>query len=194
MFTDEVKIEQPKFWTFLYEEPNNGWWVKIDNVNDLTCYHINTQNIYARAFDCFFEQYSEYKNTGNRYCFKNNITTAIVMFAEKRNMNFLDALRVFRMEASHQQLEDIYKYGYIVFNKHGGYHSGPIEHSQFVRRKQFIWPDFKESDIKISQFPNGTHWYVNIGEMELHESDNIKWNTKEEARAAAMRYINKEER
>lgn len=192
MLIDDAKIVQPNCWTFLYEEPNNGWWLKIDNANDLTCYHLNIQSVYTRAFDRFIECYKEHKDTGSPYCFNNNITTAVVMIAEKQKMNFPDALRIFRMETAHQQLEDIYKNGYIVFNKCGGYHSGPIEHSQFVRRKTFTWPDFKESDIRISQFPDGTHWYVRIGEMELHENYTIKWNTKEEAKATAMRYISKE--
>lgn len=192
IFDEAPEIKPPKYWTFLYEEPNNGWWLKIDNVNDLICYHQNIAGIYQKSFEDFLHKGQEYKDTGNPYVFKDTLTIAIVKFAESRNLTILDAIVQFRLMTASLQIQAIHENGYIVCNKVGGYHCGPIDHSQFVRKKQFIWPDFKESDIRISQFPGGTHWYVHIGEMELHENENLKWFTKEEARAAAMRYIEKE--
>lgn len=190
---DDVKIVEPSHWTFLYEEPNNGWWLKIDNVNDLVWYHQHTQERWAIVIEDYMSHADKYEETGSPYYFKNSLTIAVVKYAEDKNLTIFDAIVQFKLMIASQQLEQIHHHGYIVMNKTGGYHAGPIEHSQFVRRKTFTWPDFKESDIKITQFPGGTHWYVHIGEMELHENDNIKWMSESDARMAAMRYISKED-
>lgn len=189
---DDVKIIQPACWTFLYEEPDNGWWLKIDNANDLVWYHQNTQQRWAVVLEDYMCHADKYNETSNITCFKNNLTIAVVKYAEQRELTIMDAILQFKLMVASQQLEEIHRHGYIVLNKTGGYHAGPIEHSQYVNRKTFTWPDFQESDIRITRFEGGTHWYVHIGDMELHEDENIKWMSESDARMAAMRYISKE--
>lgn len=193
MYDDDVKIIDPERWTFLYEEPDNGWWLKIDNANDLVWYHQHTQERWSIVLEDYMCYGDKYEETGNPYCFKHSLTTAVVRFGESKGLTILDAIVQFKLMVASQQLEEIHRNGYIVLNKSGGYHPGPIEYSQFVKRKTFTWPDFKESDIKITKFEGGTHWYVHIGEMELHEGDDIKWMSESDARMAAMRYISKED-
>ena len=197
MFGEPYFIPELEHYTFLYEEPDNGWWLKIDSAEKLGDYMMKTEKIYGDSLMEYVhyamkrderteeEESKAYMNLSNR-------TKAIIMFGEQRNLTIIDAVIQFRMCLFSQMCEAIREAGYIVINKVGGYHRGPIEYSQFVHRKTFTWPDFKESDIRISQFPGGTHWYVHIGDMELHEGDEIKWNTKAEAMAVAKRYISKE--
>ena len=45
---DDIKIIEPDYWTFYFEEPNNGWWLKISNGNDLINYHIKTVSTYQK--------------------------------------------------------------------------------------------------------------------------------------------------
>lgn len=189
---DDIKIIEPDYWTFYFEEPNNGWWLKISNGNDLINYHIKTVSTYQKCLDDYLHHIDKYDETGRYDVFDSQLTYVIVRYAEDKSLTILDAAMQFRMMVASKQLEAIHKYGYIVINKGGGYHPGPIEYSQFVHRKTFTWPDFKESDIRISRFKGGTHWYVHIGDMELHEDTDIKWMSKQEAKDAAMRYINKE--
>lgn len=193
VFDDDVKIIEPQCWTFLFEEPNNGWWLKIDNGNDLIDYHNKTISHYQNCISDYLKNSDEYDRTGRYDSFDSTLTYAIVRYAENNNLSIIDACMQFRMKVAAEQLQAIHENGYIVINRAGGYHSGPIEHSQFVRRKTFTWPDFKESDIRITRYEGGIHWYVRIGDMELHEGDNIKWMTEKEARDAAMRYISKED-
>lgn len=193
MFDDEVKIIEPAYWTFLFEEPNNGWWLKIDNGNDLIDYHNKTISHWQECISDYLKNAEKYDTTGRYDSFDHTLTYAILRYAEDRHLSMIDACMQFRMKVAAEQLTQIHENGYIVINKAGGYHSGPIEHSQFVHRKTFTWPDFKESDIKVSRFPGGTHWYVKIGDMELHEDGNIKWMTEKEAWEAARRYISKED-
>lgn len=186
---EDVEIIEPEEWLFLYEEPNNGWWLKIDNYNDLIAYHQHHADLYGCAIEDYVRHGNEYDKTGDGRVFDKKITQAVVKYAEWKHLSIMDAAVQFRMMVVSQQLEAIHKNGYIVLNKQGGYHSGLIKYSQFFRRKKLLWPDFKESDIRITQFPDGTHWYVHIGEFELRENENIKWNTYKEAMDAAMRYV-----
>lgn len=195
MFGEPYKIPQPEYYTFVYEEPDNGWWLKIDSPEKLGDYMMKTAQMYG---DCIIE-YADYamkckssEDNSELYSKLSNRLKAIIMYGEARNLTIFDAIIQFRMEIFSQMCEAIRESGYIVINKVGGYHKGPVNHTQFVHRKTFTWPDFQESDIRISQFPGGEHFYVRIGDMELHEDDKIKWNTREEAAIAAKRYINKE--
>lgn len=194
MFGEPYQIPQPDYYTFLYEEPDNGWWLKIDSAEKLGDYMMKTERMYG---DCM-EEYLRYgmngkDEEGREFLKLSKRLQAIIMFGEQRHLNIMDAIIQFRLCLFSQMCEDIREAGYIVINKVGGYHRGPIEYSQFVHRKTFTWPDFKESDIRISQFPGGAHYYVRIGDMELHEGSEIKWNTKDEAMAVAKRYISKED-
>jgi hypothetical protein len=194
MFDEPYVIPEPDYYTFVYEEPNNGWWLKIDSIDKLGDYMLKTEQMYG---DCM-EEYMRYAmnhdkdNEENKRIKLSNRLQAIIMFGEQRHLTIIDAIIQFRMCVFSQMCEAIREAGYIVINKVGGYHRGPVKYSQFVHRKTFTWPDFKESDIRISQFPGGEHYYVRIGDMELHEDGQIKWNTREEAMMVAQRYINKE--
>jgi hypothetical protein len=193
MFGEPYIIPEPDYYTFVYEEPNNGWWLKIDSTEKLGNYMLKTEKMYG---DCM-EEYMRYAlhsddKEGGRIKLSNRLQ-AITMFGEQRHLTIIDAIIQFRMCVFSQMCEAIREFGYIVINKAGGYHHGPIEYSQFVHRKTFTWPDFKETDIRISQFPGGEHYYVRIGDMEVHEGNEIKWNTREEAMAVAKRYISKED-
>lgn len=193
MFGEPYTIPQPDYYTFLYEEPDNGWWLKIDSAEKLGDYMLKTERMYG---DCM-EEYLHYgmkggDEEGRGFLGLSKRLQAIIMFGERRHLNIMDAIIQFRLCLFSQMCEAIREHGYIVINKVGGYHCGPIQYSQFVHRKTFTWPDFKESDIRISQFPGGDHFYVRIGDMELHEGTEIKWNTRSEAMAVAKRYISKE--
>lgn len=196
MFTKPYEIPEPDHYTFIYEEPDNGWWLKIDTLDKLADYMVKTQSMYSNCMANYLHYKTDCMNPENDisklYAELDNRTKAIMMFAESRKLSMFDAVNQFRLNAFTQMADDIREHGYIVINKVGGYHSGPVKYSQFTNRKTFTWPDFKERDIRITQFPGGTHYYVHIGEMELRENDEIKWNTHEEAMAAAKRYVGKE--
>lgn len=147
---------------FLYEEHSNGWWLKINNANDLINYHMKISSLYESCINDYLKNADKYDKTGKYDVFDSQKTYAIVRYAEDYLLTILDACIQFRMMVASQQLKAIHEHGYIVINKLGRYHPGPINYSQFVHRKTFTWPDFKESDIRINKFPGGTHWYVYI--------------------------------
>lgn len=56
------------------------------------------------------------------------------------------------------------------------------------------WPVFDESDIRIKQWPGGTHYYAYIGPVQVKDGGKLKWDSESEARSAAMSYVTKKSR
>lgn len=149
---EDVNITKPEHFTFLFEEPENGWWLKIDNGNDLLYYYEITRARWSDYMEDYIENAARYDETLRPDAFNHSMTYAILLHAQERGLSILDACTQFRMKIAFEQLEAIREDGYIVINENGGYHSGPVKYSQFVHRKTFTWPDFAESDIRIKQF------------------------------------------
>ena len=61
----------------------------------------------------------------------------------------------------------------------------------YIHKKDLVFPEFSEKDIRITKFPYGRHYYAYIGMTEVKDGDEIKWNTYEEAYKRAKAYITK---
>ena len=167
---------------------NDGWWLKINSIDDLMNYHEKNDNRWARIFKNIINS-KEY-GSGDVHITKDAL--AVALYGQRRQMSTLDAVMNFKVTVITNQLNDLEECGEIYINCNGGYcmKTPNSSYEQFVRRKKLLFPDYNENDIRISQFPMGTHFYVHIGDMELKENDKIKWDTYEEAKAVAMRYVN----
>lgn len=198
MFDQDWGIQTPQEFMFVYEEPNNGWWWLCKDPDALTWYHLNDTR-YDKAIMYYLNHEDEniHEVFGPKQFTMDpeevraaKFTYAILTFARRipGHCTFIDACRAFRIELADSQLKMIQQHGGIMMNRYGGYHS-PVPYTQWVRRKSFLYPDYKESDIRVSQYPGGTHWYVHVGDMELHQGVDIKWDTKAEAEAVAKKYV-----
>ena len=88
------------------------------------------------------------------------------------------------------QLRDLQERGAIYINRLGGYHGDSTQEKlPFVHRDKLVFPNFKENEIRIKQFPNGEHWYAYIDDVQVRDGDTLKWNTYEEAYTQAKKYI-----
>ena len=86
--------------------------------------------------------------------------------------------------------------GKIYINKNGGFfpHSENIEvlEEMEVDSKNIIFPSYSDKDIKVIQWPNGTHWYAYVGDFQVEDRNGInKWNTKKEANDQAKSHVYK---
>lgn len=165
---------------FVYEEPDNGWWLKIDSVDKLIDYHQKTEKFYGDVLKDYLH------NKEGHYT--NQRTYAVIMYAERHNLTIIDAIIQFRLMIAQQQLDRIYEDGAIYINSAGGYHSNAT-YNQYVIKDKLIFPDFKSNDIKISQFPGGEHFYAYVGNMQIINGDIRKWDTYEEAYKYAKKYV-----
>lgn len=76
--------------------------------------------------------------------------------------------------------KDIVKNGETFVNPVGG-KTFSLEYDQFVWRNNLVFPDYNVSDIRVKQFDGGTHFYVYVGDTQLRNGDNLKWNSYKEA-------------
>lgn len=54
------------------------------------------------------------------------------------------------------------------------------------------WPDKTPGpDLKFFRWPNGKHWYATADGVDVFEGGNQKWNTMQDAEAAAKRFAKK---
>ena len=143
---------------FIFEEPDNGWWLEVDSAKKLIDYHKKTEKFYGDVIADYLNNKDEHWHSKRTY--------AVVMYAQKHHLTIYDAVIQFRMMIAQQQLEQIHKYGAIYINSSGGYHANAV-YKHFVIKDKFIFPDYKDTDIKINQFPGGTHWYAYIGNMQI---------------------------
>ena len=174
---------------YIFVWMNGGWWLKIDKVNKLFDYYDKTD---AKWSDAFSNLISSKEFTRHGLYHADNLAFAIGFYGSNRNMNPIQATMDFRQTVFMNQLNALLEYGEIYINEKGGYNFKTSEkkpYDKFVRRTDFVFPDFKKSDIRVKRFQGGTHFYAYVGDMEVKDGDTIKWFTYEEAYNKALELV-----
>ena len=183
-----------KMFTFVLRDKgtnNQGWWLKISNVDELCEYYTETaptrngrvfeNYMYGKEWNFAHEGYeneSHCPHSGEA-----TLTDAVVRYSCNNNLNILQGIQGFTQMVALQQLEEIKEHGIIYINRVGGYTwkgENDVEYA-FVKREKLVFPDFKKDQIKVSKFPYGSHYYAYIGDLQVKDGDKIKWNTYDEA-------------
>lgn len=176
-------------WLFVYD---GGWWLKITDVQQLTEYHKRTD---AKRYEGALMMYKDGKRPENmsleeriRASIEGNrsfmLMQAAIIQAQNMEGTFLDGIRGLNMEIGMKELKDIREYGAVYINPVGG-STFSVDYTQFCRRKELIFPNFRKEDIRVKQFRGGSHWYAYIGDMQVRNGEELKWNTKEAAQRVA---------
>jgi hypothetical protein len=91
--------------------------------------------------------------------------------------------------------------GSIMVNQKNGWHpgtnyaknifyDGPMyEIIDIIEKDEYVFPDEKVQNIKISQWVEGKHWYAQAYGCTVEIEGRIKWDTKNEAMEAVNKYI-----
>lgn len=168
-----------------------GWWLKINTPEQLFDYYEKTEGRWSQAFSNLINS-KEFVKSGKKHA--DTLSYYIGTYGANRHLNPIQATVSVRTELMKNQLNSLLECGEIYINSCGGYHgkSEDKEYSQFVRRKEFVFPDFKENEIKIEKFPGGSHFYAYIGDMQVRDGDTLKWNTYEEALSKAKELISED--
>ena len=175
-------------------DKQGGWWLKIENVDQLIDYHKKTNNRYEGAIRMYLqgkrpeemslEERIDLDVSGNidwKYL------QAAVIMAEKVEGTLLDGFRCLNMEYGAKELKDIQQYGVCYLNSVGG-STYSIDQDNFCRRDELIFPNFQISDIRVKQFEGGKHYYAYVGNIQVRDGDVLKWDSYDEAytRACAL--------
>ena len=88
--------------------------------------------------------------------------------------------------------ESLGKYGRIFINKNGGYFAY-TNYCEILEVKEWhIFPQYEKKDIKVSKWPEGTHWYITCNGSVVEVDGIPKWINEKDAWDAAERWIKKE--
>lgn len=175
---------------YLFVYKNGGWWLKITRPEQLFDYWDKIDSRWSNVLDDLYNC----QEFGKGMKHADYLTYAVGLYGEKRNLSMIQAVANFAGEIKGNQLDCLLEKGALFINSKGGYHF-PHEkdepYTQFYRKMELVWPEFEEKDIRIKRFPGGEHFYAYIGNVEVKNGDQIKWNTYEEAYKAAKELINK---
>lgn len=186
-------------WTFVLLDKgtgNAGWWLKIRSVPELLEYLELTNSRYSRTF----------VNMENDKMYKPELAThgphpneaGLAMYAwlrgANRGMSAVRSLCSIASETVENMLDMLSEHGTLYVNAAGGYNAhGRETPGAFCHRNALAWPEFTEADIKLSRFPGGTHWYARVGTVDVRNGGTSKFDTRTEARTAAMAYLARKE-
>lgn len=190
---------------FVYDQESQGWWLKLDTPEKLLDYLSQTKDsCMTGALDLYLDLYKkgqkdnksvlevlEAMPSEERFALmmKNmndfNLMRGAIMQAEKINGTIFDGFRSLNIEMGFKELNDIRCNGQTYVNPAGG-STFDIQYTQWCRRKELIFPNYTESDIRVKQFDGGHHYYAYIGDMQLRDGNNLKWHTYEQAYDAAI--------
>ena len=183
---------------FRFVLKETGWWLKIQNVDELLDYynqidktrfkHVLENYIYGKEWNDYHEEMQNKEHA--RHWKEAALTDAVVRFGSHHDYNIIESISNFSKMIIEQQLDMLEKTGCIYINRNGGYHGKTTKPAKgFIYREKLMFPEYQKEDIRILQFPNGKHYYAYIDDLEVREGDNIKWNTYEEAYQKALSHL-----
>lgn len=176
---------------FVYSK---GWYLKINTIKQLTEYHKKTDQKRVEGVLMLFMQKKNpedlpledrikmMKSRDYKYL------QAAIIQAKKVEGRILDGFRCLNMEIGKAELQCIKEHGAVYINRVGG-HTYALDYTQFCRRKELVFPNFKLSDIRVRKYPEGVHWYAYIDDMQVKNGDNVKWSTCDAAKRAAEEIV-----
>lgn len=186
---------------YLFVYDGKQWWLKLTEAEQIIDYHKQTSGRYEGAINLYMklkQDGKEWYNLLDDMPLQERIKTmeskdfkylqCAIIKAQQVEGNIFDGFRCLNMEIGAAELEDMREHGAVFINPAGG-HTWGIETVQFCRRKQLVFPDFKKEEIRVKQFKGGRHWYAYIGDMQLRNGDQLKWDTQEAAQSAAEAMI-----
>ena len=163
----------------------NSWWLKISDVDALADYQAAHADKYGRALLNIVRD----RDSGMHGPCPREIPLSQAAYYRAVNTDAspVSALMSISSETTAAQLDALHEHGALYFNPAGGWNWGPPgEPVQTAWRDGFAFPSFTKDDIKITRFPDGTHYYAHIGDMEVRDGDVIKWPTRQEAYERAL--------
>lgn len=151
------------------------WWLKITDSKQLLKYYEHTASKWEDAVD------------GDRSA----LAFAIRLHAEANNESLMESAIAIREAAMKSQLDDLHRNGVIYLNRKGGFCENIVGYTQWVSRKNMIFPDYTFEDIRVKQFKGGTHWYAYIGDMQVRNGKEIKWDNYDDAYNTALLLVDR---
>lgn len=128
------------------------------------------------------------------------LTEGIRIFAHRQEMatktNILNLRIAARLKWEQEEMGGIEHVQFAVRNNTPIVPPGHCAHPVELVKRGYIdgigWPqEAGKTDIKLSKWSDGNHWYAYVNGEEVIENGAQKWNTPEEAESAAKRFADR---
>ena len=171
-----------------------GWWLKVTSLKELVAYHDQHSSRWSRAFENIVSSDATGANAiaHGRNTDAIPLSEATLLYASNRGMSPIEAMVALSTNVMQRQSAALLDGKAVYINKRGGYCTEPPgKLVQFLHKDSFVFPQFSESDIRVSRFPGGNHWYAHVGSMEVRDGNTIKWDSYQEAYEHALSCVTK---
>jgi len=169
----------------------SGWYLKLSTVKELI---EHTQKVDPTRIEVAFTDYLS-AEVEKRTHFSDMLAANCSLLAEIKGTTFVDTIFNTLTGSFKYKLEKIIK-GYNVFiNPSGGYTFDTTTYESYVvletiTKKGLIYPMKDIKDVRYIKWPQGTHWYAKIGNIDIvDDRGSQKWDTKKEAEKAAKIFL-----
>lgn len=190
-----AKTNQEWLFVLLNKGQNSAaWWLKLTTIQEVLDYLEATNSRWAHVFDNWMND-SMYQSdvTGHgKHIQQAALTQLVDQHARNNHQTIMEAITDVAGKLAESMLNALYVRSVIYVNPNGGWNTGGpdmTESGSFCRKKRLVWPDFNESQIRISKFPGGQHYYAHIGDVQVRDGNLLKFNTESEAIQQARKYI-----
>lgn len=140
-------------------------------------------NTIERGIKDYFERGEYHANTSWR-CYTECL-------AKTRETTYIKASMELEQNVFSGKLKSLDKFGNILLRDSGSYmiltdHYTVIES---IYKEEMVYPNYCETDINITQWKGGKHFYAKIGNLDVVIDDEQKWDTYKEAYNNAKLYL-----
>lgn len=174
------------------------WVLKIASPLELIVYEAETSGRYSEAFSNLINSREFQELTcipGPLRDHMTNMTSWALLIRLKRKegqrVSVVQEVQDFVNEVHDDRINSIEKYGAIYIQEVGSYFFPSKTHKIIQEKvsKELVFPEGGEA--RFLQWPNGKHWYVKIGDVDVRVNGNSKWDSKEKAEKALARFLRK---
>lgn len=181
---------------------NQGWWLKISNIEEYIEYKKKAKSPladgYNSAINC--KEFGPSREA-LKVLYAAGITSIpmrphvnaagylIGMNAQNNQISLAESAVQLEINQDNQIVKLLDEGYNIYFNRNGGWHFGKDDYSDWYHNEKLVFPKFKKSQIKIEKFPMGKHYYAYINNVQVRDGDTLKWNTYDEAYNYALSLV-----
>ncbi len=167
------------------------WVLKIDSEEKLNEYLLSIMPKRVKDSIDDMKRIAGEKLAGRFDHSRNTLTWASDIIAKCTGYGIMPSLMILLDETENNQRK-ILKDGNIIYIKCQGSYShntpdGKLYEILKTQEKETL--EFPDLEPRFLQWPNGTHWYVKFGEIDLEWRNKSKWDTKKEAEKAVTDYL-----
>jgi len=163
-----------------------GWMLKLDTIASLLEYHERSEipamsEAIAETAGCLQRKTHPIKR----------LPSVLFVLASVGGKSVVDIGASLEFTKMANQAEAIGRFGSIYVGRLGGYFMGGKEciEYDYLDREELVFPELAPKDVRIIQWPGGSHYYAKIGNTDVVVGGEQKWDTKMAAENAAAQYL-----